>query len=152
MGQAFFVGADATVPTGKVSRTLPVAAVLTHVNVESSSHQRMRFHAGWIAGDAGDLKVTVLPITHTPPSDLANSVEISPDSKRQLGLDDQASWIVINEANRFVWPGPDLRLGPSGDAATVAYGLLPRALFKRVQDGLSRAIEARLLSMVARTH
>lgn len=100
---------------------------------------------------AGEEVVTVLPITHTPPSDPALAVEIPPATKRRLGLDDERSWIVLNEANRFVWPGPDLRPASPGDIASVAYGLLPRALFKELTAKLSEAIAARLVRVVPRT-
>jgi hypothetical protein len=53
--------------------------------------------------------VTVLPITHAPPSDPNLAVEIPAAVKRRLGLDDERSWVVLTEANRFIWPGPDLR-------------------------------------------
>jgi hypothetical protein len=32
------------------------------------------------------------------------------------------SGVVQTEANRFVWPGPDLRPSRPGDASSVAYG------------------------------
>lgn len=51
----------------------------------------------------------VLPITHSPPSDPGDAIEIPPVTKRRLGLDDERSWIVLTESNRFVWPGPDVR-------------------------------------------
>jgi len=44
------------------------------------------------------------------------AVEISHETKRRLGLDDDRSWIVLTEANRFAWPGPDLRPGQSHQA------------------------------------
>jgi len=62
--------------------------------------------------------VTVLPITHSPPSDPSLAVELPPATKRRLGLDDHRSWIVVTDANRFFWPGPDLRF---------AYPTMPRA-------------------------
>src|ERR1700730_15738065 len=49
--------------------------------------------------------VTVLPITHSPPADPADAVEIPTAVKRHLGLDGHRSWIVVNEGNEFVWPG-----------------------------------------------
>jgi hypothetical protein len=61
------------------------------------------------ADDAGDQVVTVLPVTHTPPHNLAFAVEIPQATKSRLGLDDERSWIVLTEANRFIWPGPNLR-------------------------------------------
>ena len=81
----------------------------------------------------GEKIVTVLPITHTPPSDPNLSVEIPSLTKQRLGLDDQRSWVVLSEANRFIWPGPDLRLFSSGDAASVSYGLLPSNLFNEIK-------------------
>jgi hypothetical protein len=35
--------------------------------------------------------VRVLPITHTPPSDTDDAIEIPPGTKRRLGLDDERS-------------------------------------------------------------
>ena len=78
--------------------------------------------------------VTVLPVTHTPPSDPNDAVEIPAQTKRRLGLDDERSWIVVTEANRFAWPGPDLRPARSGDMESIAYGLLPPDLFDRVRE------------------
>jgi hypothetical protein len=77
------------------------------------------------AEDQGDRMVTVLPITHTPPANSALAVEIPHATKRRLGLDDERSWILLTEANRFAWPGPDLRPTQPADLASVAYGLLP---------------------------
>jgi hypothetical protein len=36
----------------------------------------------------GEKLVTVLPVTHTPPSDPALAVELPPPTKRRLGLDE----------------------------------------------------------------
>ena len=99
----------------------------------------------------GDQVVTVLPITHTPPANPMLAVEIPPATKRRLGLDDERSWIVLTEANRFVWPGPDLRLSQPGNPESVAYGLLPRALFQEVKEKLVAALSARLTRVVLRT-
>jgi hypothetical protein len=50
----------------------------------------------------GEEVVTVLPVTHTPPSNDADALEIPAATKRRLGLDDERSWIVVTEANEFV--------------------------------------------------
>ncbi|CAN7710010.1 plasmid maintenance toxin (PemK-like) [Ensifer sp. ENS07] len=83
--------------------------------------------------------VRVLPITHTPPSDPAEAVEIPPATKRRLGLDDERSWIVLTESNRFAWPGPDVR---PLDTDSGYHGPLPPALFEEVKRrfvGLARS-------------
>jgi hypothetical protein len=80
--------------------------------------------------DVGPTIVTVLPITHRPPKELARAVEIPLAVKRHLGLDDEPSWIVVSEGNEFAWPGYDLR--PRSDGS-YAFGFLPPRLFKQVQ-------------------
>ena len=105
-----------------------------------------------VADDQGNKVVTVLPVTHTPPSGIALAVEIPYATKQRLGLDAEQSWVVLTEANRFVWPGPDLRIKePGGDPESMAYGLLPRALFKRITDKFVEAVEARLAHVIRRT-
>ena len=95
--------------------------------------------------------VTVLPISHTPPRDSTLAVEIPITVKRRLRLDDERSWVVLTEANRFVWPGPDLRPSTPGDLASVAYGPLPFALFEQIRTKFIAAIKARRASVVPRT-
>ena len=104
-----------------------------------------------VTDSEGEQKVVVLPITHTPPRDPTHAVEIPAPTKRRLGLDDERSWIVLIESNRFTWPGPDLRPATPGDAASVAYGLLPRALFNEVRTKWIALIQARKMASVART-
>jgi len=77
-------------------------------------------------------------------------VEIPAATKRRLGLDAERSWIIVDDANQFVWPGADLRPARSGDASSVAYGLLPDGLFKEVQKKFARAI-AKVGTVVTRT-
>ena len=99
----------------------------------------------------GNKVVTVLPITHNPPSDASLAVEIPYATKERLGLDAERSWVMLSEANRFVWPGPDLRMQESGGPESVAYGLLPRALFKHISGKFTAAVQARLTGVVHRT-
>ncbi|SJM92289.1 conserved hypothetical protein [Crenothrix polyspora] len=77
--------------------------------------------------EMGDQVVTVLPITHTPPENPALAVEIPPATKSRLGLDDERSWIVLTEANRFIWPDPDLRITRRGDTTNVSLMVYCRA-------------------------
>lgn len=69
--------------------------------------------------------VRVLPITHKPPKNPDEAMELPSPTKKRLGLDDERSWVVLTEANDFIWPGPDLRPQISGDPASVAVGFLP---------------------------
>jgi hypothetical protein len=103
------------------------------------------------ANEDGEQWVTVLPLTHMPPSVPELAVEIPAATKRRLGLDDERSWVVLHEANRFLWPGPDLRPARPGDAATVAYGQLPYALFEEIRQKFIAAIRVRRASLVPRS-
>jgi hypothetical protein len=78
--------------------------------------------------------VTVVPITHSSPA--GDAVEIPLTVKRRLGLDEERSWAVVSEVNRFVWPGPDLRPVPRGDDERFDYGFLPPSLFHQIRDQL----------------
>lgn len=74
--------------------------------------------------------VRVLPVTHSAPADPADALEIPLATKQRLGLDSERSWVVLTEANDFIWPGPDLRPAVSGEPSSVAYGMLPPGFMK----------------------
>lgn len=103
-----------------------------------------------VTDDEGESQVLVLPITHTPPHDSADAVEIPLVTKRRLGLDGERSWVMITEVNEFIWPGPDLRPVPGGDG-TIAYGVLPPRLFDVVRDRFLACSKRRKAARVPRT-
>jgi hypothetical protein len=72
--------------------------------------------------------VRVVPVTHSAPGETANAFELPKAVKRHLGLDDQRSWVVLDEVNDFAWPGFDLRPVPR-KPDSFAYGFLPPRLF-----------------------
>ncbi|MGH6873036.1 MAG: hypothetical protein ACREHE_16190 [Rhizomicrobium sp.] len=87
-----------------------------------------------VADEVGEQEVVVLPITHTAPTSAADAIEIPAETKARLKLDSDRSWIVITEANVFVWPGPDLRPVTGRDLSSIAYGVLPPRFFAHVRD------------------
>lgn len=98
----------------------------------------------------GSYFVTVVPITHSPPRNQTTAVEIPVDTKRRLGLDDERSWVVFDDANRFSWPGPDIR-PISDDDSSFVYGILPYKVIARVRSAFIAAVRAKLLTLVPRT-
>jgi len=92
--------------------------------------------------------VTVAPITHAKPATPEAAVEIPLATKRRLGLDDDPSWVVITEGNRFEWPGPDIRPVAPGQ---FDYGFLPPALFHNIQEKFAAFLNAKRLPIVPRT-
>jgi PemK-like, MazF-like toxin of type II toxin-antitoxin system len=93
------------------------------------------------AAAGGEKIVVVLPITHTPPDDQQSAIEIPAAIKRRLLLDEAPSWVMLNEANRFAWPGPDLRPAKRGDASSVAIGPLPYRFFEDIRLKFISALE-----------
>ncbi|ALR20961.1 type II toxin-antitoxin system PemK/MazF family toxin [Sphingobium baderi] len=131
---AFLWREEATRGQEEASKDRPCAVILVTQNDED-----------------GSPLVTVLPITHTPPRDDRLAVELPHATKRRLGLDDARSWIVVTDANRFLWPGPDIRFTRPGDPASAAYGLLPAGIFNEVRDKFIAAVHARKAGQVTRT-
>jgi hypothetical protein len=103
------------------------------------------------ANAAGGQIVTVLPISHAPPSNPLLAVEIPAATKRRLGLGADRSWAVLTEANCFLRPGPDLRPSHPGDVASVAYGLLPYRMFEDIRLKFIAALKASAARTVQRT-
>lgn len=95
--------------------------------------------------------VIVIPVTHSPPADPDDAVEMPAALKAHLGLDDQPSWIVVTETNDFIWPGPDLRPIARAEAGRFDYGMLPPRFFAHVRDRLLAAHRRRKFARVPRT-
>ena len=95
--------------------------------------------------------VRVLPITHTAPTDPADALEIPAPTKQRLGLDSDRSWVVLSEANDFIWPGPDLRPLPGADVSTVAYGFLPPGFMRVLRERLEQRRREKQFRATART-
>ena len=85
--------------------------------------------------NGGDINVVVAPVTHAPPKDPADSIEIPAAVCRSLGLDDDCHWLRLDELNRFAWPGFDLR-PVLGAKASYSYGMLPQPLYEVLRQGI----------------
>ena len=99
----------------------------------------------------GEPIVRVLPITHSVPLDPDSTLEIPLLTKQRLGLDSARSWVVLDEANDFIWPGPDLRPVISGDLSSVAYGVLPPGFMKVLRERLVARFKAKHAVAIRRT-
>ncbi|WP_442583606.1 hypothetical protein ACSBOB_17255 [Mesorhizobium sp. ASY16-5R] len=104
-----------------------------------------------VKGELARPRVTVLPITHRPPSSADEAVEIPADTKRRLGLDDERSWVILTEANRFFWPGPDLRRASLKKPDSFALGELPYGLFMRIRKGFLEAARTQSATTIVRS-
>ncbi|MFL6863484.1 MAG: type II toxin-antitoxin system PemK/MazF family toxin [Allosphingosinicella sp.] len=97
----------------------------------------------------GRQRVLVCAITHAAPRPDAFVVEVPPRVARAIALDDDRHWIVLDEVNRFAWPGYDLR--PAGKAQGGAYGFIPPLLFDRCRRAFLAAFDAARLRAVDRS-
>ena len=95
--------------------------------------------------------VTIVPVTHTPPHDPADAVEIPAVLKAHLGLDAQRSWVVVTETNDFLRPGPDLAPVPGSKPRRWDYGMLPPRFYAHIRDRILQAHRERRLDQVRRT-
>lgn len=103
------------------------------------------------ASEADEVVVTVAPITHSPPADSALAVALPAKVKRHLGLDDERSWIMADEVNRFTWPGPDLRPISRADPGRFDYGFLPVDIFDALRRKIVALYNARQLAVTPRS-
>ncbi len=95
--------------------------------------------------------VRVLPVTHSPPADPADALEVPQPTKRRLGLDSERSWVILSEANDFIWPGPDLRPAVNADPASVVYGMLPPGFMKVLRERLLQRWREKRMAVTRRT-
>lgn len=101
-----------------------------------------------ILASQGD-RVAVAPITHTPPKG-SEAIEVPPQVKKQLGLDDQRSWIVTTEVNHFTWPGHDVRPVNRQNPNQMEYGKLPPGLLNQTKREVRDNARSRSLKQVNR--
>jgi len=87
------------------------------------------------------------PITHSEPRPGDRAIEIPQAVKRQLGLDDLRSWVMVDEVNETTWPGYDLQTNLQGQ---YAYGFIPPTLFRRIKAEMMQVLKARHLRRVPR--
>jgi hypothetical protein len=83
-------------------------------------------------------EIVVAPITHSPPEKPGDAIELPANVKRVLGLDQERSWMVTTELNRFLWPGPDIRVASGRD--TPLYDALPEVLFDKLRAALAQHV------------
>jgi hypothetical protein len=103
-----------------------------------------------VRNDDGERIVSVVPITHSPPADPDAAIEIPQRTKQRLGLDDERSWVVLSEYNKFVWPGPDLRPISRTKNDQYDYGFLPPKLFDQLKMKMLEQIKKQQVRTISR--
>ena len=93
--------------------------------------------------------VAVVPITHSPHPDPETAIEIPPPVSAHLGLDNNTSWVVLEDVNVFTWPGYDLRQIPE-QPGRYDYGLLPPRFFEMIVERFTKLRQAGRISETTR--
>jgi hypothetical protein len=78
-------------------------------------------------------RVLVVPVTHNPPGNLAQALELPAPVEQHLSIDAERSWIVLSESNLFVSPDPALCRVGDRDNNSIDYGFLPTFFFVKLQ-------------------
>lgn len=97
------------------------------------------------------LQLLVAPVTHSPPARNDDAIEMPLAVKRHLGLDAERSWIATSELNRFIWPGPDIRLVKGKVGLSPYYGAIPAKLFVQVKEQIVAKAKLGRIDIVKRT-
>ena len=106
-----------------------------------------------VKGLPGRFVVDVAPVTHSKP-DGDSAVEIPLSVKRRMGLDNELSWIVTTEINRFIWPGPDLHPARQSDSPGELHwhwGIMAADIFRSAREKILKRRADRSLLIVPRT-
>ena len=98
-------------------------------------------------GQDGKPSVLLAPITHTPPNNKSEGVEIPYKVTQNLGLDDQRQWIKTTEVNRVAWD--DAGITPAKKNQW-EYGRLPKGLFDQTRQEMQQNARVRKVKQVKR--
>lgn len=97
----------------------------------------------------GKPSIIVAPITHSPPKDIDNAIEVPQATKDRLGLDDERSWIITSEVNITEWPGYDIRTNPEGK---FVLGALPNHIAQKMREMILDRIRSRTIKPIDRNN
>lgn len=95
----------------------------------------------------GAVRLFLAPVTHSPPTASGAAIEIPAEVKRRLGLDDEASWLVVTELNTTIVPAPEFRMTPDRQWA---FGYLPQGLLARAVDAVRANATKKQLAIIDR--
>ena len=122
---AFLWSDEASVGKDEASKERPCAIVITTKDDETK-----------------DTSVTVVPITHSPPAGSREAhMKLPPRECHSLGLDSGEHWVVLDELNRFTWPGFDLR--PVPGTGSYEYGMISKDTFGAIIDAIIQLDQTR---------
>lgn len=95
-----------------------------------------------------DNRVWVVPITHTKPADIGSAIELPSVTKKRLGLDEKPQWIICDEVNEFIWPGPDIRPVSTQKRGQYSLGVIPPKLLECIKTKIQYYARGRKFKII----
>jgi hypothetical protein len=92
--------------------------------------------------------VLYLPITHSPPSQDGEAIEIPADTRYAAGLDGSRQWIIIGEGNLDAWPEDIFNL--PNQPGIFHYGFMTPGFFRKIQTHFGRLFAEKKYNLVRR--
>jgi|SRR4051812_2439780 hypothetical protein len=89
----------------------------------------------------------VCAITHSPPEPPTIGIEIPAEAKGDTGLDEDRSWVIVNEVNKVGWSSSRFTRTNLG---RWTYGVLPEEVMTAVRDAIRDRIKANQMDVVDR--
>ena len=138
-------------PTPEAGLVVHYEFLWSHEHADGATEGEKRRPALIIAAtkEGNETTVILAPITHLMPRGTGTSVEIPTKVKAHLGLDEDRSWVILTELNKFTWPGFHLYQVPNSPPGTFEYGFIPPALFKQIKESIV-ALDATFNSAIPR--
>jgi hypothetical protein len=97
-----------------------------------------------------DVTVYVSPMTHTAPYQPERSIKLSDDTSARLRMDCNNSWLMVDEVNKFTWPGDCLRRVFNREKPSYCYGMLPETVLLDARSKMKAFNANKVLSFVPR--
>lgn len=94
--------------------------------------------------------VYVAPMTHTAPFHPEESIQLTDATSRRLRMNCGSSWLMVNEVNKFIWPGCDIRRVPNREPRTYCFGRLPEEVLLEARQKLKEFNQKKTLLFVPR--
>ena len=99
----------------------------------------------------GSQTILVAPITHTPPQDSKDAIEIPLKLCNHLGLDSNKMWVKTDALNSFLWEDNRVPFGITLNAEKEwTYGFIPPKFYDKIIESVQQHANTQTLNSIPR--